>query len=379
MRLRVATINIWGLPWFLARDTRRRIEAIGQQLPELDADIVAVQEVWRRDLADSLISAGRRAGLVHAWHHGVGRPAGGLLLLSRRPITRARFEAYRVRGLPERIWHGDYIGGKGFAEVEVTTPDGLVSLIDTHLLAQYGDDYEQDYGVHRMAQVVQLAARVREIRNPVVATGDFNFREEQAPYRTLRGLTGLRDAAAELDRRAPTTSAENPYRSDKRLPAQRIDYVFARDGAQQRLTLRSLDRIFDEPLDFDGRSAAYSDHAGLLAEIEVGATPPSGTHSPDPEALALARDALAQGLVAARNRRRDRRISAGMGVGGAALALIGARRTTARRRGLLRAALWGGALVALPIGVGFATLAEIYAVEEVRAFEYLEQRLEELR
>ncbi len=379
MRLRIATLNVWGLPWLFARDTGRRIEAIGQQLPDLGADLVALQEVWSRDLADSLTAAGQRAGFAHAWQNGVSRPGGGLLLLSRLPIDRARFEIYRVRGLPERIWHGDYHGGKGFAEVDLPTPAGPVTVIDTHLHAQYGDSYEADYHAHRMAQVVQLAARVREIRTPLVVTGDFNFSEDQAPYRTLRGLTGLRDAAAELDRRAPTTTAENPYRSEKKCPARRIDYVFARDGADRSVTLRSIDRIFDEPLELDARSAAFSDHAGLLAELEVRAASPNGIHSPDPDALALARDALAQGLAAAHDRRRDRRISAGVSVGAATLALASARRLTATRRGLLRGALWGGALVALPAGVGFATLAEIYAVEEARAFEYVERQLDGMR
>ncbi len=379
MRLRIATLNVWGLPWLFARDTGRRIEAIGQHLPDLGADVVALQEVWSRALSDSLTAAGQRAGLVHAWQNGVGRPGGGLLLLSRLPIIRARFEIYRVRGLPERIWHGDYHGGKGFAEVDLPTPLGPVTVIDTHLHAQYGDGYEADYRAHRMAQVVQLAARVREIRTPLVVTGDFNFREDQAPYRTLRGLTGLRDAAAELDRRAPTTTAENPYRREKKSPARRIDYVFARDGANRSVALRSVERIFDEPLEFEARSAAFSDHAGLLAELELRAVSPSGMHSPNPDALALARGGLTQGLDAARDRRRDRRISAGVGVGGATLALASARRLAATRRGLLRAALWGGALVALPAGIGFATLAEIYAVEEARAFEYVERQLDGMR
>jgi endonuclease/exonuclease/phosphatase family metal-dependent hydrolase len=375
VRLRIATLNVWGLPWTFARDTVRRIEAIGRQLPQLGA----VQEVWRRDLADSLTAAGRRAGLAHAWQHGVGRPGGGLLVLSRLPIARARFEAYQVRGLPERIWHADYHGGKGFLEVELPTAAGPVTVIDTHLHAQYGNAYEQDYHAHRMAQVVQLAARVREIRTPLVATGDFNFREDQKPYRMLRGLTGLRDVAAALDRRAPTVTADNLYRGENARPARRIDYVFTRDGANRGVALHSIDRIFDEPIELDARSAAYSDHVGLLAELELRTTSPSATHTPDPDALALARDALAQGLAAARNRRRDRRISAGVGVGGATLALAGARRLAPTRRGLLRAALWGCALVALPTGVGFATLAEIYAVEEARAFEQLELRLDAMR
>ena len=69
-RLRVATFDVWGLPEPLGRDLRRRAEAIGRGLGELDLDVIAFQEVWAAELRDILIGAGYDAGLPHFWYCG---------------------------------------------------------------------------------------------------------------------------------------------------------------------------------------------------------------------------------------------------------------------------------------------------------------------
>jgi endonuclease/exonuclease/phosphatase family metal-dependent hydrolase len=46
MRLTLATLNIWGLPQSFSRHLNERMDAIATQLIELDADVVALQEVW---------------------------------------------------------------------------------------------------------------------------------------------------------------------------------------------------------------------------------------------------------------------------------------------------------------------------------------------
>ena len=68
MSIRVATLNTWSLPGPLARDTRKRIRAIGAALPDLDADLIAFQEVWTSASRRVLISSAAQAGYAHAWH-----------------------------------------------------------------------------------------------------------------------------------------------------------------------------------------------------------------------------------------------------------------------------------------------------------------------
>ena len=265
MRIRIATLNVWALPAFLGEDVAARMRAIGHRLPELDLDAIAFQEVWTPDARDSLIAAGRRAGLDQAWHNDAAYGASGLLVLSRLPIAGVNFEAYSLRGHPERFDQGDFYAGKGFALVELETPRGPVTLVDTHLHARYGSSVRHKFRPHRAGQVVQLALRTRQVMHPLIAVGDFNFREGNVGYQVLTGLTGLRDAAAELDRRQPTLFNENGYRARKGRSDRRVDYVFLRNGSERALVTRRIERIFDTPVDLDGRRTWVSNHAGVLA------------------------------------------------------------------------------------------------------------------
>ena len=270
-------------------------------------------------------------------------------MLAREPYRDPHFEAYIVRGFPQRVWHGDYHSGKGFCALRFATPDGDLTLIDTHLHAQYGDDAYNDEYPHRVAQVVQIAAAIAATRTPVLAAGDFNFSEGRHEYEIFTGLTGVRDGAAELDRRQPTTLGANPYRNE-RPPHddERIDYVFTRDCEGARLRVRRIDRIFDDEPPAGG-PAAYSDHAGLVAEVELARDPGARPPEPDAAAAELAARELAAGRAAALARRGERRLLSAGALGGAALALAGRRRPRLSRRRLLRAGLAAGALIALPV------------------------------
>ena len=295
------------------------MDAIGDRLPALALDRVAFQEVWTEDARRRLVEAGRRAGLVHAWHHDAALGSSGLLVLSRARFEDAHFEAFLLRGFPHRVWHGDYYGGKGFCALRFAAAGAAITLIDTHLHAQYEGVAYDDEHPHRVAQIVQLAAAVAAIREPVVAAGDFNMEEGSPEYAVFTGLSGMRDAAAEIDRRQPTTLGANPYRNE-RAPHddERIDYVFARDGDGGRLRVRSIERIFDEAP--AGGPAAYSDHAGLVAEIELEPDAASQPPAPRAEAAELAARLLAAGRAAAEARRSERRLAAASALAGAALA-----------------------------------------------------------
>ena len=365
--MRLATLNVWGLPWPISREGSARMDAIGARLPALALDWMVFQEVWTEGARLRLIDAGRGAGLVHAWHRELALGGSGLLVLAREPFQAPHFQAYAVRGFPQRVWHGDYHGGKGFCALRFDTPLGALTLIDTHLHAQYGDDAYNDEYPHRVAQVVQLSAAIAAISTPVVAAGDFNMSEGRREYAIFTGLTKMRDAAAELDRRQPTTIGANPYRKE-RLPHddERIDYVFTRDGEGVRVRVRRIERIFDETP--AGAAAAYSDHAGLLAEIELRRDADAQPAEPEAAAAELAARELAAGREAALSR----------------VAITAARRAR-RRRGARRR--WpapprsraGGAaagpvrgLLALPFGLSNAALPN-RDTDEVRASRTEEQ------
>lgn len=359
------TLNLWGLPWPVGRDVAERVAAIGAALPDLALDVVAFQEAWTAGARTALAEAGRRAGLAHAFPEPSGPGRGGLLLLSRRALGGARFTAYALNGFPERIDQADYWGNKGFAICEVATPGGNVAVATTHLHARYAPRALDPYVGHRTAQVVQLARALRAIRLPLVALGDFNFEEAFEEYAVFAGLAGVDDAARSLDRRQDTVRWAGSGRLPPGTNPRRIDYVFTRGGDEAVLRPAAIERVLDAPVEIGGRRQTPSDHAGLLADLEL--APGIATPRPvDPGALALARRLLVEGRSAAEGRRSALRWSAAGGLAVAASFRAPLLRARLSRRHFLRAGLSSTAALA---GGGSLLLAEGVRPAELDAFD----------
>jgi endonuclease/exonuclease/phosphatase family metal-dependent hydrolase len=377
MRLRVATLNVWGLPEPLSVDPLRRLRAIAARLPELAADVVAFQEVWFANARRVLLDGGRRAGLMHAWAPAGPIGGSGLLVLSRLPIAEAALAPFALRGLPERVTHGDYYGGKGYVRVRLVSPAGPLTLVGTHLHARYAADVPHAYLHHRAGQVVQLALGTGAIEDPLIAAGDFNFTRRNREHGLLTGLTGLRDLAHEIGRAQPTVLRDNPFRTHSRKPDRRVDYVFARDGRRSRVHAASVQRIFEDRIG-DG-PLAYSNHAGVLAELAIEPADRQTAWSPSASTIETARRILAEGRAAAERRQAEQRGIAGAGLGVAVLAAIGDRRLPAiSRRRALRAGLQALAAAALAPSLGCSILAEVFVPDEIRAYDRLSRALASL-
>lgn len=375
MRLRIATLNTWGLPAPLSERPLARMAEIGRRLKDLDVDVAAFQELWTRSSRRALREACASSGLEHTWstHANVG--GSGLFIVSRHPIVSTRFEAFGVRGFAERIDHGDYYGGKGIARIEVEHPAGRFALSTTHLHARYGGDVESEYTPQRVAQIVQLAGALGRAELPSFVVGDFNFTDRHIEHGVLTGLTGLRDTALEIGQPQATALHQNPYRGAKK-PDKRIDYVFARDGRDVHVSARKVVRVLDEIFELGGRPASVSDHAGLLAEVELTRAPGRIAAAPDPHAVAQAQEWLARGRADAARRRDDARFYAGIGVACAgALALAPQGTPALSRRRLLRGGLYGLALLAVPPSVGLSLFSEVLEPDEIRAYDALSRSL----
>ena len=383
MRLRALTLNVWGLPFGLARHHDARMRAIGEGFGRWQADIIALQEVWTDAARQILVAAGRRAGYPALWHREAAFGGSGLMVLSRFPISARHFTRYRLAGLPQRPSHGDYFSGKGFVNLELATALGPIHLVDTHLHANYsGPDERDEYRGIRAGQAIELAAAVRRIQGPVLALGDFNTREGEAAYAILRDVGGLRDVAASLDRRQATCIAPHPYRPAHAGEA-RIDLILARGGVDLAVRDVSIERVFDEPLDFAGEAGAYSDHAGVLAEFELERrkTPRPQADAPalDLAALSLAQAELEFGARRARERGSgELRLAGGSLVGGL---LVGgaAWRARAGRRGFLAGLLATLAGLGVTGGVLGALASQRVVDNELAGLAEVEEILARLR
>jgi len=378
MKIRVATLNVWALPEPIAKDVLPRMHFIGDRLADPSLDVVAFQEVWLPAARDVLVEAGARHGYEHIWHASDRLGGGGMLVLSRFPILASHFEPYALSGYPEEIENGEFLSGKGFVRLRLQGPTGAFSLVATHLHARYKRDFMHAFRPHRTGQIIQLAAHVRGESDPVVMVGDFNVSENQPEYHVLTGLTGMRDVGVELDSRDPTVYRNNPYRVRGLKPDRRIDYIFVRGGSERSIAPSSIDPIFDEAFEIDGRTASCSNHGGVVASFEICKNEQASVFAINRRAIDLAIEMLAEGRVEAEHRRMDDRASSGIGVGVAVMTAFGARKIDVTRRRFLASAFKIAGIAALAQGVGYSVLSEVLVPNELSAFEEAEYRLQQL-
>jgi endonuclease/exonuclease/phosphatase family metal-dependent hydrolase len=378
MRLRIVTLNAWAFPEPLAERLDERMDALVERIPALGADVLALQEVWAAAARERLVAGGAAAGLAHVRASDGAFLGGGLLLLSRLPVTATRFESYALNGVPHRPAHPDYYGGKGFLVARVATEVGPLALVNTHLHARYGSDVDHEYAGHRAAQWVQLASALASLRGPVCLAGDFNFDDDHDEYRAFTGLTGARDAGAAVGCLEPTVWRANPYRRNRVGPDHRIDFVFARDGLAHDVRPTAARRVFDEVLERDGERFAVSDHAGVLAELEIEPRAARRLPPPAPAAVAFAAELLERGAERAERRRGLHRRRAGMGLGAGIVAAAALRAGPLTRRAFLRASLRGTTLLAFGGTLGSGLVAEVYGPSEVEGFDAARRALARL-
>lgn len=356
--LRVVSLNVWALPGFMSKHVVERMTAIMDRVLEVDADVVALQEVWTPRARNALANGGRGIGLQPAWPD--SSSPGGLFVLTRLPVRRTAFTRFRLAGLPQRVHQADYYGRKGFVEVTLETDEGPAVLVNTHLQARYcgPGQYDEYLGV-RAAQLAQLATCCHNHDIPSIAVGDFNFREGDPDYNGFIGLTGYADAAAELGQRQPTCVVGNPYSGSGHRGKERIDYVLVGGGA----SAVSVRRDFDTPLEFNGEVGAHSDHAGLVADIDLGQNESTRSRR-DGASISLLSELVRHGSIEALQRRRSQRSRGAVLLAGLVLARPWIGRTI-KSIGLASAA----ALFAL---------SELFGADELAGFEETQRMLDDL-
>jgi endonuclease/exonuclease/phosphatase family metal-dependent hydrolase len=259
-RLRVLTWNLWWRfgPW------EDRQPAIAATLRRIDADVVALQEVWD-DGAGGGQAAQLAAELGFAHVYAGGFDAGdawfGNAVLSRWPITSSE-----RRELPSTPETNEF---RVALRADVDGPRGSFELYTTHL------NWRFDQSDIRQLQVRALAEFVAESRDrafPPIVCGDFNADPASDEIRMMTGRTTLPVPklvfvdAWEVAGRGPglTWSNENPFAARDLEPDRRIDYVFAgwpkERGAGHVLSVRVEGT---EPVD----GIHPSDHYAVLAEL----------------------------------------------------------------------------------------------------------------
>ncbi len=221
-RLRVVTWNLWWRygPW------ERRRPAIEATLGSLDADVIALQEVWQDGEANMAAELGQVLTRTHV-HRSAEKRNGigfGNAILSRWPVATTDW-----RPLP-----GDQESGEGRCVVfaELDGPNGPVQVFVTHL------NWRFDHSHIRQQQVSEIALFVASKRPrpyPPIVCGDFNAEPASEEIRMMTGLTTcpvagvvFRDAWRDGGDggKGYTWDNHNEFAKAELEPDRRIDYIF---------------------------------------------------------------------------------------------------------------------------------------------------------
>lgn len=259
--LRVATWNLWWRfgPW------EDRLPLIIEELRRVDADVVALQEVWGDgdDTSAKRIAAQLGYEETFAARLELGESVRfGNAVLSRWPIAHTEWHPLPAAGhLDEQ---------RLVLRADIDGPRGSFQVFSTHLNWRFDHSAVRQEQARTVAEVV-AAARPRSF--PPIVCGDFNAEPASTEVGMLTGLTTpavddlvLMDAWRVAHPNAPgfTWDNRNPFVAAQLEYDRRIDYVFVgwpkAEGAGHVV---SAELIGTEPT-----GAVWpSDHFGVVAEI----------------------------------------------------------------------------------------------------------------
>ncbi len=259
-RLRLLTWNVWWRfgPW------ERRQPAIEATLARIDADVVALQEVWSEvDGPDQAGLLAERLGCHHAFAPGFddGAVGFGLAVLSRWPIA-----AHEARPLPSLPGVDEL---RVVLRAEIDGPRGRFEVYTTHLNWRY------DQSDVRQLQVKALAEMVGEADGrtyPAIVCGDLNADPVADEIRMLTGRAAVPVPrlvfldAWEVAGEGPgyTWSNANPFAARDLEPERRIDYVLVgwpKERGAGHVVAAAVEGV--DPVD----GVHPSDHYAVLAEL----------------------------------------------------------------------------------------------------------------
>jgi len=258
------------------RDWDRRRHVIRDALHELDADVVALQEVRVADV-DELLGPGYCVTPFSA----VSDDGVGAVLATRRPHTVLEEIDQRTAE------HGDDLPWCATLVVELEESVGRL------VVAHHKPNWPFPLEVEREQQALRAARAVERHAGdgPAVVLGDFDATPDAGSVQFWRGRRSLEDVSVcyqdAWETVHPTDpgltfSAENPLvRAGEVATAvsRRIDYVLVRAGRHGALLeVVRCDRLLDQPVG----GVWASDHYGVVADLAVPAHAPGTWGEPRP-------------------------------------------------------------------------------------------------
>lgn len=249
------TIRLLSFNTLYNQDPVPRLRALAEVLADSDYDVVCLQELWN-PRSYALIRSLTKTSYPFA-AHGARLPllAGGLLTLSRLPITGHRFTRLAFNGRFKR----ETLTRKGVLTTRLALGGESLTVANVHLSANLRSDWSktapftkvQQTELTRLAEVLRRSAQ----GEPVVAVGDFNVPRDSWLLQGFASDSGLRDAFGGDD---ATT-----YRPQPNWKGAALDQVLTTPGLPATAEVVFQDKVRAA----NGWEGYLSDHFGVAASI----------------------------------------------------------------------------------------------------------------
>lgn len=271
--LSVLTYNVWGLKvgrLHIAKNIDRRIRAMVSHIRALNADVIALQEVWCDTIASYLCHHLDFPYFYyepnrHVWK---GRIGNGLMILSKHPILEQHTMSFS-----DHTRADEYFASKGAQMIQIETSAGKMNIVNTHM----GSGKKIKHIERRMLQLSELQQFIRNfpLKQPIVLAGDFNFNPDSIEYYQMQLWIRRYFDDGSGDTYAMTNREKNGHtfflnRSYERRPTvhdqdERIDYLMTLCSKQNRsdLEIASARIVLDNP------NEPLSDHCGVLVNLKL--------------------------------------------------------------------------------------------------------------
>lgn len=259
------TLNCFGL-WLPG--TEQRLFALAHELNRRHDQVVCLQEIQLHYYQDQLVKACFEYPYSHFERY-IHCPKGGVLTLSRIPMAGKSFIPYKERGLWYTPMLLDRLFYKGVLITQFTWSNIPVTVINTHILANYVGDWERSgmYSLLEQKQLQQLAKIVQAQTTDtlVLVAGDFNIPRGSKLYNDFLIGAGLIDPLRGDTRPTFRTRLGQHIRAPLA-----IDYALYRMPAGSDLNV-TCDFCFSNKHQIKpGHFDYLSDHIGIEMQITKG-------------------------------------------------------------------------------------------------------------
>ncbi|XP_066266757.1 putative neutral sphingomyelinase isoform X1 [Branchiostoma lanceolatum] len=270
----VFVISQRGVP--LCPKLSERSQAIGEELSTGKYDLVSLQEVVTDDMYRKLVSLVSHVLPYHHYFYS-GFGGSGVCVFSKHLITDVCQHQFTLNGLPQDIRKVelDWFGGKlvGLCRIQYSGTEINFYATHTHAAHTVTASEQSVYEAHRVSQAFEISQFIRFTGRSAdlnILTGDLNFQPRELGLKIIQSDSGMEDAWLTAEHKKADDSGvtsrhpENNFTTPGDL--ERIDYILYKGSAGCRVKCVHCETTMHK---VPGKPFNYSDHVGVLANLEL--------------------------------------------------------------------------------------------------------------